>query len=179
MSGYDYYPTPAIYTHLLLGECPPPGNVILEPAAGKGHIAKELVEFGYTVDAVEIDIDHFGELSRIDGLRSLFIEDWFSFDLDTLPTRPDAIITNPPFYRSLEYAYRCVESDIPYVALFLRLGFLATISRVEFHEKHPVTALYPAARRPSFTGNRRTDSQEYSWFVWIKDQPPLNYRVLL
>lgn len=91
----SYYPTPApvvkaLLHDLYLGD----GARTLEPSAGTGHIAIELVALGYEVDAIEVDPERCRELSRIQGVRAT------CGNFLRRPALPiyDAVIMNPPFY---------------------------------------------------------------------------------
>ncbi len=82
----------------------------------------------------------------------------------------DAIITNPPFFLALEFIQRAMRESRSYsctLAFLLRLNFLGSKKRRQFHLDHPAD-LYVMTKRPSFIGGK-TDSIEYAWFVWDRD----------
>ena len=54
------------------------------------------------------------------------------------------------------------------VAFLLRLGFLASVQRAEFWKQNPPTRVIVLSKRPSFTGDGKTDRSEYAFFVWEK-----------
>lgn len=164
----DYYPTPAWCTRLLLTSYPPPWkHLVVEPSAGEGHIVAELLREGYPVQAIELREECRAELLAR-GVEPR-IADWF--DVCREPWIEHAsIVGNPPFSLALEFARSCLASGADYVALLLRLGFLASQERRPFNLAHPPTMLLPLAKRPSFTGDGATDSQEYAWFVWDRTE---------
>ena len=172
--GCDYFPTPAAAVRALLDACPPPPGPVLEPSAGEGHIVRELVAAGYPVEAVELRQECRGALIAA-GAHAVEIADWLSV---AAHKRPGSIVGNPPFSAALEHVEACLGTGAGYVALLLRLGFLASQRRAEFHARHPVSALYPLARRPSFSGDGKTDQYDVAWFVWRKDWGPMRYRVI-
>lgn len=94
---------------------------------------------------------------------------------DTLSLRAlpacDAIVTNPPYKLALECMQACVASEAPVVAMLLRTNILESRKRAAFWRKHAPSALYALSKRPSFTGNGKTDGTGYAWFVW--DRRPL------
>lgn len=91
----SFYATPPAVVEALLRELPiEDGAEVLEPSAGEGAIASELVKRGYAVDAVEIEPSRVDRLCVIRGLRVLpgnFLQ---------MPPRRHyaAVLMNPPFY---------------------------------------------------------------------------------
>lgn len=91
----SFYATPPAVVEALLRELPiEDGSSVLEPSAGEGAIAGELVRRGYAVDAVEIEPSRVERLCAIRGLRVL------PGNFLRMPRRPeyDAVLMNPPFY---------------------------------------------------------------------------------
>jgi hypothetical protein len=80
---------------------------------------------------------------------------------------PGLIITNPPYKLALEFAEAClaVAGQRGVVALFLRIGFIASLRRSAFHREHP-SDVFILAKRPSFTGDGKSDACEYAWFCF-------------
>lgn len=156
---HDFFPTPPDVTRAFIEACPLPDGLWCEPAVGDGHI----------ISAV--------------GKR----EAWATFDIRPVPApalsnyhaigdflqhdercRFTTIITNPPFYLAEEFvrkALRCAD----HVAMLLRLAFLESRKREQFHVEHPAD-VYVLSRRPSFLANGATDSCAYGWFVWGPDR---------
>ena len=80
----------------------------------------------------------------------------------------DIVLTNPPFSLALPFVELCLEMLRPdgVAAFLLRLGFLATLQRKPFFERHPPHEVVVLQRRPSFTG-KGTDATEYGVFFWL------------
>ena len=80
---------------------------------------------------------------------------------------------NPPYRQAADFvrkALECSESDAKVCAL-LRLNFLGS-SRKRIDLVGPgscLKAVHVLSRRPSFTGDGKTDACEYAWFVWQKN----------
>jgi hypothetical protein len=179
----DFYPTPGWCTRALLNEHPPPIKTIIEPSAGEGHIVRQIVQHArntktsYLIDAFELREECRQPLIE-SGAYSVTIEDWFSA-VTKISLRRFSIIGNPPFGLALEFAQSCLATSAQYVALLLKLSFLATEGRVKWNNDNPVTALYPLGKRPSFTMDGHTDSSDYAWFVWDKTCGPQYPKVLM
>lgn len=94
--------------------------------------------------------------------------------------RPNLVIMNPPYLKAREFveaALRWVrtttvkktsEKKYATVAALLRLPWLASKGRVDFHQKNP-SAIWVLPDRPSFTGDNKVDATDYAWFVWTKN----------
>lgn len=97
-----FFPTPAdvVERMLDLAEIPEEICFVLEPSAGTGAIAMEVMR-RYpmaSVDCVEVDEERAGALSDA-GLRNVFLADFLAFDGDTEASvvAYDRIVMNPPF----------------------------------------------------------------------------------
>lgn len=65
---------------------------------------------------------------------------------------PLLVLTNPPYSGAIDFAERAIVETAPVngtVALLLRLGFLASAARGNFHRQHP-SDIYVLEGRPSF-----------------------------
>lgn len=77
---------------------------------------------------------------------------------------PDIIITNPPFKLALEFLEKSLaEADV--CIYLLRLGFLESKKRREFHKRNPPNHLIVLSERPSFVAGG-TDKTAYAWYVY-------------
>lgn len=145
----DQYPTPTWCTDVLMNEIViPPNSSVIEPCMGTGAIW--------------------------DVLKWYFDEslmDWCEIDKgkDFLTTHVisqfDFCITNPPFTYSQEFVDRALDIA-NCVIMLLPQSFFGSGKRKEWWQKHPPTAQFILSRRPSFTGDGKTDSEVYSWVVW-------------
>lgn len=60
----------------------------------------------------------------------------------------------------------------------LRTAFLESKSRYEFWQENPLNDLYVLSKRPSFTGDGKSDATSYSWFVWKKGEEQQKIKVI-
>lgn len=162
----DYYPTPASAVLPILPFLSP-GRAVLDPACGRGEL---LAHFDRrTKLGIELDPTRAADTRRAPGVKSVtcgdaLVEGWPDADL---------VICNPPFSHSLEFARRAVEWASSgrgrTAAILLRLSFLESEERREFHRAAP-SDVYVLANRPKFRPNRHgkmaTDSVTCAWFVW-------------
>lgn len=164
----DYYPTPAWVTHALLDNVALPGGRWLEPCAGDGAIIRAVNErrtlHGW--DAVDVGIDG-GDAG---GAR---VDNWLcGVDFTAVHPRElgplDLVITNPPYSIAADIIRHAFQFA-PVVVMLLRLNFLGSSrKRLDLlpSESHGMPDVYVLSKRPSFTGDGRTDASEYAWFVW-------------
>lgn len=160
----DYYPTPPIGTLTLLKNHKLPKR-LWEPAAGRGHIAKELIRNGHEVVATDL-YPYDNPLVDIEtGV------DFMTADRKDV----DGVITNPPFKSNLpeKFIRRMIEvHKYPFVAVFCRLTFMESISRYELFTDHPPARIYVLSGRVNchedyFEQNHGLGGMvAYAWFVW-------------
>lgn len=160
----DYYPTPAIGTLSLLKNHKVPKK-LWEPAAGRGHIAKELIRNGHEVIATDLY-----------GYDNPFVDIETGVDFLTAERKDvDGVITNPPFKSNLpeKFIRRMLEvHKYPFVAVFCRLTFMESSSRYELFTDHPPARIYVLSGRVNcnekyFDQNNGLGGMvAYAWFVW-------------
>jgi hypothetical protein len=162
----DFYSTPGWVTRAILPFLPLTGDV-LDPCAGDGAILREISKH---TRARNLDIEPRG--IELDGGRAAACEaEHACKHEDALYTgwgEPSLIITNPPYSLALAFVVRALKVITPQggtVAMLLRLAWLASLERAKFHERYPAD-VYVLPRRPSFTGDGKSDSTDYGWFVW-------------
>lgn len=85
--------------------------------------------------------------------------------LDTDYGHVDCIITNPPYSLAQEFVEKA-HKDADVVIMLLRLGFLESSKRFDFWGEYPVDHLITLSKRPSFTGDGKTDGAGYAYFIW-------------
>ena len=153
---HDFFPTPPAVTKAFLEACPLPDGVWCEPAVGDGHIINTV---GKREGWMTFDIRDVKKPALAD-----YHEQTDFLTLDTSKIHFDVIITNPPFYLAEEFVRKAISCSL-YTAMLLRLAFLESRKREEFHIAHPAD-VYVLSRRPSFMANGATDSCAYGWFVW-------------
>jgi len=171
----DNYPTPAWCVDALLDSVRVPRRPIVEPAAGAGAIVRRLLERARKVShaielraecrpALEAVVAHLEPRDR----PLIVINDWLQISAtwsDCGGWRKHIAVGNPPYSLAEPFAAACLRV-CPWVALLLPLGFLASSSRRAFWAAWPLGTLVVLSRRPSFTGDGRTDSTDYAWFIW-------------
>lgn len=163
---HDYYPTPAIGTLTLLRNHSVPQR-IWEPAAGRGHISKELIRNGHSVTSTDL-IAHPDPMVPVEtGV------DFLTADRKDV----DGVITNPPFKHGLpEKLIRRMLEDHEYefLALFCRLTFMESIGRYDLFKDHRPARIYVLSGRVNchedyFHQNHGLGGMvAYAWFVWDK-----------
>lgn len=158
--GLDLYETPEWVTRAIVHELPPACTPVLDPCAGRGAILKVLRARGYHVHGIEIERGCAIETQALGigcAIGDALVNDWVS---------PPLVVMNPPFNRAEEFVWRALYQRARGGSVFalLRLGFLESQARREFHEEHP-SDVYVLAKRPSFV-NGRTDASAYAWFAW-------------
>jgi hypothetical protein len=147
----DNYATPAwlskaIFPHLR-------GKVLLDPSCGKGAILE-----AWNGPAIGLELDQrraagadeicqrqptyvIGDVLCMNALESEGVREW----------RGDFVCDNPPFRLAMEFIQTALvwSSSKKDVAFLLRLSFLASQKRSDFHKKYPCDVFVPD-RRPEF-----------------------------
>lgn len=155
----DFYATPSWCTAAILPHLDPgvPLPVVLDPGCGDGAILRVCHERWPSAVLLGYDIEDR-------GCGWCYVRD----ALDPKPwDHPDVIVCNPPFSLAMEFLERALHEVAPggEVAFLLRLAWMAGQKRATFHRAHP-SDVYVLPRRPSFTGNGKSDSADYCWMVW-------------
>ena len=133
---------------------------ILEPACGKGHISKLLVNKFGAPNVTSSDIGDYGY-----GMPEV---DFFTSYAEQTHQN---IITNPPFSLTLEFAKHSLLVARDKVALFLRIQFLESKRRNEFLINSPLKTVYVFNGRVStFPFDKpekgKSGTAMHAWFVW-------------
>ncbi len=180
----DYYPTPDWCVHALLKKL---GRLFgwdwLEPCAGDGAIIRAVTNFYRSNPGLDtpIRLDKPTVIPykeprwtavelRSDAARQQMVleprvewiqpQDFLTWETEN---RYDVVLTNPPFGLAMPFIIKSMKFA-DRVIMLLRLDFLGSLERAEFHKQHPAD-IYKLRRRPAFI-NGKTDSCEYAWFVW-------------
>lgn len=119
--------------------------------------------------------------SQVTGLeyylteRPPFYGDWLIQDYtkSTLPDQSfDIVMGNPPYKFAEAFLRQALRQSRCYVLYLLRLGFLEGQSRMkDLWYNHPPTRVWVLGKRPSFTGNKKTDATAYAMYLWDKLDP--------
>lgn len=85
--------------------------------------------------------------------------------LETEFNKVDCIVTNPPFSLTAQFLEKSfTEADV--VIYLQRLNFLGSIKRKEFWKQNKPTNMIVLCKRPSFSGNGKTDGADYCWYIF-------------
>lgn len=159
----DDFPTPCWATRALcefLIDGPPAmsaGSVVVEPACGRGTMARPLGE--YFTSVVASDKFSYG----IHAIGDFLVE---------TPPVGDLLVTNPPFTLAESFVRRARDADYRAVALLVRTAFLEGGNRFRnlFERDPPAYVLQFAERVPMFKGRldpKRSTATAYAWVVWV------------
>lgn len=168
VADFEFYPTPS-EAIISLVESPLvalPGGHWIDPCAGSGRIPSVINASRDDVKWTMVEID---ERHR-PVLRSTFrdCDSMLAFgDFVTMNwpygKRADVLVMNPPFSHALAFVMAGFDrADI--VVMLQRTNWLAP-ARASWLRRH-MPNVYQLPKRPSFTGDGKTDAAEYSWFVW-------------
>ncbi len=183
------------------------GFRVVEPGAGTGNIILSLLrhmegltvwdfagEHGpiWRINAVEKDIPTYEKLRhrlyREHGLNPSHTFVTFEDFLDHKPHHPigcsgfnqrryDMAIGNPPYSLAQEFVEHAM-SIADSVWFLLRIDFLGSKKRGPWYRDGITPDIYVLEKRPSFTGDGKTDSNNYAWFNWYGKQTKGKVRVL-
>lgn len=90
----------------------------------------------------------------------------------------DCVVCNPPYSMAMEFIQKAIEISNGDVWMLLRLDFLGSIKRGKWYRAGNMPDVYVLSKRPSFTGDGNTDSNNYAWFHWHCKQNEGNLKVL-
>ncbi|HMN10757.1 MAG TPA: hypothetical protein PKD55_00365 [Bellilinea sp.] len=174
----DFYPTPVgliraamdrIYTNICQDQSDASViQEILDPGAGLGV-------WGYGAR------ERFPN-ARVSGVEYYFKErpsfytgEWFVGDYtkNILPHGVyDLVIGNPPYKYAEQFVRQAMQHSKRYVVYLLRLGFLESQSRMDgLWKEMPTRQIFVLGKRPSFTGDGKTDATAYAIYFWDKVNP--------
>ncbi len=176
----DYSPTPPWATRSLLQIVLPhlgqslSGLTVLEPACGEGHISAVLEEAGplavWASDIWDYSVDGVSPPGWV-GARDYLADGEPSDGIDW-------VVMNSPFGSKAErFAHRALGEAQVGVAMFVRLGWLASNGRYErLYSVNPPTLIAIFAEDvPLHMGRWEPDGQtlsDYIWIVWVKGMAP-------
>jgi len=164
-SGYervenDAYWTPEWCTKALLKKVALRG-LIVEPAAGIGHIADVVRAAGY--DVAEFDI-----VNR-SNRPTLKIADFLKVDQLSL-SREVSVVTNPPYVLAEEFvrhAIKLTKEREGMVAMLLRNEWDCAASRRDLFERPPFAKKLVLTKRPKWSAqDTASPRHNFSWFIW-------------
>jgi SAM-dependent methyltransferase len=164
----DFYETESWVTRSILKAVDISGSV-LDAGCGTGSILREVIRMnGHRITVargVELDPVRAAKAKET-ATPNVWCGDFLTMARAETPW--DVIIANPPYGLAQEFVDVARRNGILTVFL-LRLNFLGSQKRAaRFREYMPDVYVLP--KRPSFTGDGRTDATEYAWFVWGRDR---------
>jgi len=173
----DLYRTPPLATYILQKYTNIPKNVV-EPCAGFGNIAVELMRHGHNVHCS--DLNYYKE-------ALLPIKTGYDAMLLNKPEGYDGLVTNPPYHKDLprKLAEKAIL-DYDYVAFLVRLTFLEGKKRHKLLTKHVPSDIIILSDRLRFDCpeveavelKEQTDGMiAYAWIVWDKNANHENTKV--
>lgn len=160
----DDFPTPPWATRALvehvLGAASVQGLTCLEPAAGRGYMARPLSEYFAKVDAADAYPYGFAP-----------VRDFLTHPYEACSH--DWVITNPPFRLAEEFVYRALSVARTGVAILARTVFLESVGRYGgiFKDTPPSIFAQFTERVPMVKGRvdpKASTATGYAWFVWKK-----------
>nr|DAD87039.1 MAG TPA: adenine-specific methyltransferase [Myoviridae sp. ctRRy11] len=166
----DFYATDPIAIDKLL-KAEKPHCHIWECAAGEGHLAEKLKEFGFEVTTSDIIERQY----KLD-----FTQDFLQMSQCGLGTNEEYdILTNPPYKYAKEFVLKALESvnNGRKVYMFLKLTFLEGKARYkELFSKYPPKKVYVFSERVLCAKNAEFQKMKdgggsavaYAWYVWEK-----------
>ena len=161
----DDFPTPPWATRALLRHVLTDVDFhtssCLEPACGRGYMARPLAEKFNTVEAYDIHGYGFG------GTR-----DFLTYPYET--NSHDWVITNPPFRKAEQFLERALIVARKGVAILARTVFLESVGRYNriYQTSPPSVFAQFSERVPMVKGRvdpKASTATGYAWFVWQKD----------
>jgi len=164
----DFYRTPIGVTRAIARHLPRGGRV-LDAGCGDGAILEGLLAEGFERPmGMELDADLARRARlRTHGRASVQQGDFLKSGVGPL----DLVVMNPPYGNAMafvERALRLVAEQRGTVAALLRLNWLGSRGRADFHRAFP-SDLYILTPRPSFVGGG-SDATEYAWLLWGPDR---------
>lgn len=169
----DCYQTPHWQTDVLMREGlartlqddydEPP--VLLEPCVGEGHILRAMAPWVPDLRWATNDLDPRHEAdTHLDAGSDQF---WGLPGIAA--SRPDWVISNPPFSDAVRIIPRAYEAAKVGIAMLLRVTWLEPCEdRKVWLASHPPTWEL-VMERYSYRQNGSQDSATAAWFVWVKD----------
>jgi len=156
-------------------------GLVWEPAVGRGDMAREIQDAGYTVTASDIDLSEFPRDLDLDLEVLDFLTDDppFSWLEDV-----SAVLTNPPYDKAEEFIRRSLDLGVGYVAMLLRSEFNHASSRVDLFRNKPFAREIVLTSRPRWdwwlpseeldlrklNGQYAGPRHNFSWFIWDRGQ---------
>jgi SAM-dependent methyltransferase len=161
----DFYETPSWAIRALRPVLPIVEGVtrILDPGCGTGAIIRELGAMYPENEIIGLEIEEWRFKAAAESTDLPVSQG----DFFKLQEKFDVIVANPPYSQAIEFVQHAITLA-PVVCMLLRLPWLASIRRAQWHRDNPAhVCVLP--KRPSFTPDGKTDATDYAWFIWGDD----------
>lgn len=175
---HDHYPTPSGLCRAALDLLPADADpsYALDPGAGTGVWGAAVrARWGRAPTITGVELQASPRPAAYDYWHCRHFTAYAAFALRQGLPRPTLIVGNPP-YRWAEAFIRLSLAMLEpggYLLQLLRLNFLEGQSRAEgLWATHGPIAVDTLARRPSYTGDMKTDATAYALFLWQKENYP-------
>lgn len=163
---HDFYETPACVTReLLKHEKFDTCGHVWEPACGNGAIVRILLEeCRLSVSSSDI-IKRKENMDIIDFLKCESDGDFVKAKNMLRLSKPDYIITNPPFKLALPFVQQALKFARKKVAMLLPIQFYESQGRYQFFKEYPPVRIYVFFNRVNMIGCT-AGMRCFCWFVW-------------
>lgn len=169
-SAKDDFPTPpwvtrALFKYVIPADWIQIGDRVLEPACGRGHMHRTIVECGFPCKGSDI----------YDYKKGYDVNDFISYD-ELIGF--DWVITNPPYKLADQFFYQAVTKADVGIALLVRLNWLQGNGRwAEIFNRMPPARVAIFASRIPFTKGKVVQRAsvffQHAWVVWkLKNHRP-------
>jgi len=165
---HEFFPTPSFAIDALLTSdlLTLPGGRWLEPCAGTGSLIKAIRnirdDIRWTVYELQSKFEPFLE-PLMTPLDTLIPASDFLASPNDQP-HADVCIANPPFTLAMKFVEVALQRA-DWVVILQRKGWFGPGPRAEWLRQHCPDD-YTLPKRPSFRPDKKTDSADYSWYVW-------------
>lgn len=156
---HDYYPTPTGLVKAAINLLPEQDYKAYDPGAGDGVWGKCLKDRFPASKIIGIDIRPL----MPPPFYEWHVGDFLLSDLGTY----NLFLGNPPYKFAEAFVRKSLQHVEGQVLFLLRLAFLEGQKRCEgLWKDYPPKEVHVLGRRPSFTGNGKTDATAYALFLW-------------
>lgn len=179
----DHYPTPYELCEAVVSILPEFDTLqtVLDPGAGAGPWGEAVRNRWSNSYIVGVEMDDQRFPNKPESYDAWFSQNYLDFQAGLMYEQYNIIIGNPPYgvgadgkkdrklaEKFVAHSWKLLK---PYghIVFLLRTAFSCGQGRMKtFYPKYPLKDKYDLSRRPSFTGNHKTDSTDYAIFVWQK-----------
>lgn len=167
----DFYPTPIEFALGALQRLPTwvDPDFVLDPGSGKGVFGKAVKTVFPGVKRI-IGVEPF-----VENENKRYYDFIYNVDFCTWQTSEqfDLVCGNPPYALAEKFVRKSMEVLKPggHLVFLLRLQFLASRKRQKLWQDYPLQQVIVCCNRPSFTGDGKTNCDDYAFLYWQK-----NYR---